>query len=360
MASRRGVVVVAAGVTWAMLAASAAWGVPMWQRQTTPTPTGRRGQFAAVACPSSTTCFGVGYSLNLQGNDRRRLVERWDGASWSIVVTPAPAGGTEFDAVACASTSYCIAAGNVDGAPLIDRWNGANWATQSVPAISDAAVLGATCVSSSNCIIVGATGFDALILRWNGSTWTRQTAPAPPAFTYDVLQAVTCVVGSDCTAVGAHVDDTNTVIVEHWNGASWSRRTAPTVPGRDSQLTGVACIASGDCWAVGYSESQSDPTDFRRIAEHWNGASWSIVVTPAPSGPNSFTGISCAQSQCAAVGSIGQQPLADRWDDAHWTTESVTTLTNGADFQGVSCVSATTCVAAGIGFGGGTLIERRG
>ena len=45
------------------------------------------------------------------------LAEQWNGSSWTVTPTPAPAGITnpQFDAVSCAGTGFCMATGGFGG-----------------------------------------------------------------------------------------------------------------------------------------------------------------------------------------------------------------------------------------------------
>jgi hypothetical protein len=128
-------------------------------------------------------------------------------------------------------------------------------------------------------------------------------------------------------------------------------------------LTGVSC-ADGDCWAVGSTGNNA------AIADHWNGSAWSVVQLPAP--PQSYStelpAISCTSfASCWAVGDYGSDttsallPYAEHWNGVAW---SVVTLPHpkGAFDTGlvsVSCISTVLCWAAGTAGGPGTpLLER--
>ena len=191
---------------------------------------------------------------------------------------------------------------------------------------------------------------------------------APHADGFGNLYSVACVTASDCTAVGqSYGASDGAQLALHWNGSAWSIRNTAAVPdGRLSNLKGVSCITSSNCWTVGYSETDGDPTgpDIRRLAEHWNGKSWSNAVTPAPGSPTEFGAISCSQGQCIAVGTQGpgatQQIFADRSNGTQWTYQPVTTPSpTDLNVYGVDCVSATTCIAVGQ-YGFKTLVERTG
>jgi hypothetical protein len=67
-------------------------------------------------------------------------------------------------------------------------------------------------------------------------------------------------------------------IAERWNGQAWS--TLP-VPGLANwivnNLSGIACTAAANCWAVGGTIDPGAPDAGRRIIAHWNGAKWALV-----------------------------------------------------------------------------------
>jgi hypothetical protein len=52
-----------------------------------------------------------------------------------------------------------------------------------------------------------------------------------------------------------------------------------------SQLNGIYCTSSTNCWAVGVHEL-SDFAEVNQI-QHWNGKKWSKVSTPNPDGTGS-------------------------------------------------------------------------
>src|SRR4051794_20837552 len=126
--SRRLLATVVAALLVAVWGATWAAASPTWVRQASPTPSMRFGSLVAVACPTSTSCWASGYSIDTDVGFPRRLVERYQSGVWSIVVTPGPtSGNTEFQGMACAGVSQCIAVGDHDTGILIDRWNGSTW-----------------------------------------------------------------------------------------------------------------------------------------------------------------------------------------------------------------------------------------
>ena len=77
------------------------------------------------------------------------------------------------------------------------------------------------------------------------------------------LFAVTCVTSSDCWAVGAVLGPAGNgsptgTLTEHWDGAAWSMVPSPTPSGAAGGiLQSVSCASSSDCWAVGYGTDQN-------------------------------------------------------------------------------------------------------
>jgi hypothetical protein len=151
-------------------------------------------------------------------------------------------------------------------------------------------------------------------------------------------------------------------------------------------LTGVSCVSSADCIAVGMSNYQfavaagEAPEDLA-LAEHWDGVAWTIMPTPNPSaiGASGYTfaqllGVSCASTTaCTAVGLYYSWPpnsrsfvytltLAERWDGARWSIQPPPTpgtvaggpITNGGVLNAVSCPSVAVCMAGDAIVPGGT------
>ena len=121
---------------------------------------------------------------------------------------------------------------------------------------------------------------------------------------------MTCVVASDCWAVGAQEPTGQQgpeTLAEHWDGSTWSVVPTPAVAG---YLFSVTCSASANCWAVGDSnDAQGNPLD--GIIYHWDGSQWSQVVAP-PSGQtyDQLESVTCTNSSdCWAVGSAGPNQI---------------------------------------------------
>ncbi len=156
--------------------------------------------------------------------------------------------------------------------------------------------------------------FAPLVESWNGSSWSLgPQAPVPPG-DGGGLFAVSCVNGADCWAVGAVLGvagngNPSATLIENWNGASWSIVPSPTPTGPDVEgavLQGVHCVSATSCVAVGFSTDDSG-ANLHAVIEQWNGAAWTLV--PAADTGQAFeqlSGVTCAAtSDCWAVGNAG-------------------------------------------------------
>jgi hypothetical protein len=143
--------------------------------------------------------------------------------------------------------------------------------------------------------------------------WSAVASPSPSGFAI-TFSGVSCVTSGWCMAVGSYRDsnDSPQVLAEEWNGASWS--VVPVSSG--GELNSVSCPTTTDCTAVGQASDSVDA-----LVERWNGSSWSEVANPSP-------------------------PPATTTTDVSGTTSSSTSYL----LQSVSCVSASFCMATGQSF----------
>lgn len=125
------------------------------------------------------------------------------------------------------------------------------------------------------------------------------------------LQAVTCVATADCWAVGWSTADATgqpQTLIAQGGGAGWQVLFTPPVPGSTgSELEAVSCTAPEECWAVGNSwQGSGTDRDTAPLIELETPASgWTVVSSPAPSGTqdSALDGVACAAGGgCWAVG----------------------------------------------------------
>ena len=331
-----------------------------------------------MSCASATACNAVGKFTDSSGTTSS-LGETWDGAAWTIQPTPNPSGSQSghLAGVACTSPTACIAAGgNRDGAgvavTLAEAWDGTAWTVQSTPnpnggdAWSD--LPGVSCTSASACTAVGSySSVNAperiLAEGWNGAAWTIQAPPNPSGSPSTSLSAVSCAGATTCIAVGDYHDPATATLMtlaERWDGTAWTIQPTPNPAGSGaSSLVGVSCASATSCVAVGSSRVGAFG-DTVPLAEHWDGAAWTIQPTPMPGGASRvvLSGVSCTSAAaCTAVGqSGGQWALVERWDGTAWTIQPTPNPIGGtySGLSGVSCPGATACTAVGTYAAGGS------
>ncbi len=333
----------------------------------------QNNELYGVTCRSASDCWAVGSYFD---GRYRTLIERWDGASWTIIPSPDQGGGeNHLYGVTCVSSSDCWAVGTFFGGgnqPLIERWDGISWAIVNSPDLptSDNHLYDVTCVSESDCWAVGyaltGSSYQTLIERWDGTSWTVVPSPNSTTTEHNYLKGVTCLSASDCWAVGVYSDSIlgNQTLIQHWDGISWTITPSPAnLPTQTNALYTVSCASASDCWAVGYSYTART---LQTLIEHWDGSSWVIVSSPntSPTGTNFLYSVSCVSaSDCWAVGyaqgdsSLGT--LVQHWDGSSWVIVSSpnTSPTRANILYGVTCLSASDCMAVGYSFNSGNFVE---
>ncbi len=306
------------------------WNGRRWRVEAVATPALSDTRFdylAGVSCPARTVCMAVGSErpapAENAGYAYSPLAELWSRSAWTEQSPPPSQTPDDYLlAVACPSTSDCVAVGQgVTGARAMG-WNGRVWTAQLSPiAAAGMSVLnGVACTTPTRCMAVGylqpnpASPFQPLAERWNGVAWSIVPTPGTPADQSAVLNAVSCT-RRFCTAVG---NVGYHQLVERWNGRRWSIQRTPN-PAPYAELNAVSCVSRIDCVAVGALTNRSRHS----IAERWNGRRWAIEPTPTPLGGSVLWGVACpSATQCVAVGQRGQSPLVERWHGSRWSIQS--------------------------------------
>ena len=227
---------------------------------------------AAVSCPRATSCSAVGYAGNAAGTAGRPLTERWTAADgWAIAPAPTPAAAKAafLSGVSCASARLCIAVGWVTtragaGVALAERLTPAGWAVQRIPtpsAATEVQLTGIACASPSFCTAAGwfeAGGVQVMLTeRWDGARWVIGRTRYPAGAREVQLTDVACPSPSACTAVGSFTDTDglDQPLAEHWTPHGWAIQSTPALgtPADpvDAGLAGVSCPSPTRCLAVG-------------------------------------------------------------------------------------------------------------
>ena len=135
------------------------------------------GVLAKVSCVTETACVASGES---ETTAYRPFLERWDGTSWSTTAFPVPSGGSSLSltGVGCASGTTCFVVGNSYQAGvqqgLLERWDGAKWSIVAIPPATGAfsnLLSDVSCAPGASCFAVGSYGTHVTGLS-SDSYWT--------------------------------------------------------------------------------------------------------------------------------------------------------------------------------------------
>ncbi len=257
--------------------------------------------------------------------------------------------------LAVSSAAPALAASG-PASPLV-RYDSSTWSVVPTTNQTRSILNGVSCVSATDCTAVGSVGNapETLVESWNGTAWSVVPSPDPGSGD-NILYGVSCASATACTAVGVSIQKvtgggrTSKALVESWNGTAWS--TVPTPDPGNKTLVGVSCVSATDCTAVGSSGNSA-----MTLVESWNGTAWSVVPSPNASGSiNELLAVSCVSATaCSAVGQYYNsqdlpRTLAESWNGTAWSVEPSPNKGSGENYlTGVSCVSATACTAVGDG-----------
>jgi hypothetical protein len=155
--------------------------------------------------------------------------------------------------------------------------------------------------------------------HWTGTRWSIVSTPDPRTQSgdYDVLTGVAAVASGDVWAVGyaGNASSPNDrSLIEHWNGTAWRVIQSPN-PNYSQDLYAAAAVSSGDAWAVGSSFNYS-PYGYGALIEHWNGKAWSAVPNPATTALYGVTALASNDAWAVGVGQILH------WNGAKWSVFS--------------------------------------
>jgi hypothetical protein len=205
----------------------------------------------------------------------------------------------------------------------------------------------------------------ALVLGWT-STATAATSPWAVVRSPNVgqlsngLGGISALSPTEAWAVGTRqINDPGPdfrTLAEHWNGTSWSVATTPN-GGTLARLNAVAEIATDDVWAVGVDYNQSAQA-YQTLVEHFDGTSWTIV--PSPNGGTRYDELRAlamvSPSNIWAVGmtqtsgsTIRNLTMIQHFDGTSWTIVPSPNRPNETDawLLGVTATSANDVWAAG-------------
>jgi hypothetical protein len=217
-----------------------------------------------------------------------------------------------------------------------------------------------SCVSTSACQAVGnfvnVGGVERTLAEsWNGTAWSVTPTPNN-GIGSNALSGVSCVSTTFCQAVGNAANATTGVVqtlIESWNGTAWTVSTSANATTTSTNiLEGISCVSTTFCEAVGYYVNTGNV--IQPLIESFNGTSWSVSTTPAAgTGTATLSGVSCASvSSCQAVGGYttggATQTLIESWNGTSWSLATSPNASAGTNvLNGVTCVTSGSCIAVG-------------
>jgi hypothetical protein len=171
--------------------------------------------------------------------------------------------------------------------------------------------------------------------RLAGGVWTVVTSPV-------LSGQLSGVDGSSATNVWAVGHRDTGTLVERWNGSSWSIVSSPAPSGStNAALAGVKTFSTTDAWAVGNWTTSTQPF-IRSLIQRWNGSSWSVVPSPSPDpARNLLTDVDGASANDVwAIGNVGVDGYGEtvaglvlRWNGSAWSRVTVPGADSDATFS---------------------------
>jgi len=151
------------------------------------------------------------------------------------------------------------------------HWDGATWTIVSTPAGSTAALYGVKAIATNDVWAVGNLKAQTLTMHWDGISWSIIPSPNVGQGS-NILRSVDASGSDDVWAVGqsGQVGQLSSLAL-HWDGTAWS--SVPTARESDDMFSSVAIHSTDDVWAVGAVDGQP-------LAERWNGTAWKVSPLP--------------------------------------------------------------------------------
>jgi hypothetical protein len=129
---------------------------------------------------------------------------------------------------------------------------------------------------------------------------------------------------------------------------TWHIVKTPVKSTHETRFNAVGALSATDAWAVGSDNGTPNNSFPRPRAEHWDGASWSIVKTPLPSGSigGSLQGVAAISS--SDVWAVGwykdvdgvDSVLIEHWTGSAWKLVSSGLLGTQVSANGIAAIDA--------------------
>jgi hypothetical protein len=238
----------------ALLALAGPASAATWAAVASPNLTQFDNVLWGVDALSPTSAWAVGRADTGTLPIRRPVIERWNGAAWSISPSPLPSGGGELRDVDATSAGNAWAVGFTNSSngnlTLTERWNGQAWSVVPSPTANDGTLEGVVALASNDVWAVGSMFSTALLwhvpfaLHWDGRSWSSVAVPSPTP-QGGRLFGVAALSPARVYAVGQAPGVPSLVL--RWNGTGWAREATPAT----GTVWDAAAAGPGTVWAGG-------------------------------------------------------------------------------------------------------------
>jgi hypothetical protein len=266
-----------------------------------PTPKGLDGvTLDGVSCATATHCVAVGtangYTKSARADLEVAMIETWDGAKWTLhnVTASSASSMLQVAGISCATGSFCVLDGDSftvssNSATIgtwLAAWNGKNLTRmKSTVAMMPTAV---SCATVSNCAVTGinpdiasnaAATTTSSTEIWNGNVWRPATVTWPKGTGESMTFGLSCYAAHSCEMVGLDgpaAENSEDAVAVSFTGTASRRQVVPAPAKGDSTvLTGVSCLPSGTCVAVGET-GKTNSSSSSVMTGVWNGRPWRL------------------------------------------------------------------------------------
>lgn len=257
---------------------------------------------SAVACPTRDSCFLAGGDWSPDGTSTS-IVEHFDGHDWSRIHVGA--SSDTFNAVSCASPSYCMIVGsNAANLPLAVLYDAGRW-TRDVVQHTNNELDAVSCPGAGTCIVAGSpTGIShhpVMSWEYDHGSWRWLPVNLRLQALYNVA-GISCENAKQCELFGGYSfgGPGGGGFIERFEGTLWRSDELQTESrgGFDS----VSCSRSGVCvatealpWAT---DDSSGLSGF--VAQERERGRWKFVGRGLPRADQLV--VAPAGSQCFKVG----------------------------------------------------------
>jgi hypothetical protein len=253
-----------------------------------------------VSCTTATHCVAVGtangYTKSASAELEVVMIETWNGAKWTLhnVTAPSASSMPQVAGVSCANGSFCVLDGDSftvsSSSATIGTWLAA-WNGKSLTRMKSAVAMlptAVSCATSSNCAVTGinpdiASSAAATTISsteiWNGKAWRRAAVTWPKGIGESMPFGLSCYAARSCEMVGLDgpaAENSEDAVAVSFTGTASKRQAVPAPAKGDSTvLTGVSCLPSGNCVAVGQT-GKANSSASSVMTGVWNGRAWRL------------------------------------------------------------------------------------